>query len=47
MCIRDSYQLIRVLFGSLVRKERVSGASMLGIVLSIVALVMIVEGSEQ
>lgn len=43
--IVSMYPLIPVVFGSLVRRERVSGASMVGIVLSIVAMVLIVAGS--
>ncbi|MBT2772025.1 DMT family transporter [Halomonas sp. ISL-60] len=43
--IVSMYPLIPVVFGSLVRRERVSGASMVGIVLSIAAMMVIVAGS--
>ncbi|MGO2241591.1 MAG: hypothetical protein ACTH5D_07535 [Halomonas sp.] len=39
------YPLIPVVFGSLVRRERISGASMVGIALSILAMVVIVAES--
>jgi len=43
--IVSMYPLIPVVFGSLVRKEAVSGTSMVGIALSIVATMLIVAGS--
>ena len=43
--IVSMYPLIPVVFGSLVRKEAVSGISMIGIALSIVATMLIVAGS--
>ncbi|UEQ05029.1 EamA family transporter [Halomonas profundus] len=43
--IVSMYPLIPVVFGSLVRKEAVSGTSMVGIALSIVATMLIVAGN--
>ncbi|GHC23628.1 EamA family transporter [Aidingimonas halophila] len=44
--IVSMYPMIPVVFGSLVRRERVSGASMVGIVLSILAMVLIMAGNS-
>ncbi|SBR50874.1 DMT family transporter [Halomonas sp. HL-93] len=44
--IVSMYPLIPVVFGSLVRRERVSGAGMAGVALSILAMVLIVAGSD-
>ena len=43
--IVSMYPLIPVVFGSLVRRERVSGASAVGIALSLLAAVLIVAGN--
>lgn len=43
--IVSMYPLIPVVFGSLVRKEVVSGITMMGVVFSIVAMMLIVAGS--
>ena len=45
--IVSMYPLIPIVFGSLARKEAVSGTTMTGVALSIVATVLIVVGSNQ